>query len=908
MKALRKSIGFLVLGWITATSAFADPPVKVEVGSPEPYTQKEAKIRAVDPNDYPETYQKNLQASLDKVAHLTGQLKAAKELKRPISVFLIDSSEETAVFIKGFGGEPHHLGISLGMLKNIGNDQELEYVLGQELRRGLSRIQGKIDRSDKSDLKTFLLKRAVHTEVDVGSALDMLERGSNPYAAIDFLERLKGKYGDRLSKSKTLLQSRINDIGSAITGAIRSGAVDSDRRLDQTSRTRDLTDSIQKLLFSDDTHAKVAASRLDKLVSAQGAADQDYKAVVAGTPERVQTVALDQRGRQKASPFLQVLLEIKDEIDARYPEITGEEKIRLQFKLNRNLHNEFEKSRDAITAGKRESFNAKQRAAMELLEDRQYWVEHEDLYSEDISVKFAEEEIAELKKKISGTSKPEVLADLKAQLEHKEMELARAQKDFNLALSVYDYTPEALAGLRKSGSSVSSLRLVPMFDGFDRYRHAGFKVKEIDDLVVDAPERILRYREANALSSYEQIDDIRELEDWWHLHRESKSDQAIGVLKRASVLAKDRLAAAKELGDVLEVLGKEVEPFSKFARYNFSEELEKLAKTSPETVEAIFYPIAKLVVEKGLPEDSHNLIEVTSLLDGLTSYLGEKGTPIRERVSQAIEAKYLKDIESYGKRKKGARGMLNYMRQLRPMRYEQRETNDAIAFAASMDKKSPGNLLKGFAEALLKSAESESFKMTQAQAEALVVVALPDLMPSEWTLVDRQKKIGDELTSLAKNPEFASKDKLGWIDQTEVVSLLHGSMREEIGAKDLRKIYDAYAALTPLYPAFPKDYFSDRGGFSGIVLDEALKKGDANLTLTGPILRAHLDEREQKKALRLLEMHFDRLLKQSKGDRVKAVAEFWKSLDEAGVYVDLHHFGKEIHAFIVGGLRDWWRN
>lgn len=147
----------------------------------------------------------------------------------PFQLVLVDSLRMNANILRGEGRGPNFVLVNLGLLDMVENDDQLSHVLAHELEHGVSQMHTYLDglkewNGEKKPFEDAYIKalgRAEENEVDIKSLNRMKKAGYNPYAAIDFMKKVVAKYGDQLSDSHTLYLTRINALGSVITGATR---------------------------------------------------------------------------------------------------------------------------------------------------------------------------------------------------------------------------------------------------------------------------------------------------------------------------------------------------------------------------------------------------------------------------------------------------------------------------------------------------------------------------------------------------------------------------------------------------------------------------------------------------------------------------------------------------------------
>ena len=210
-----------------------------------------SQLNQVDFEKYPE-----LGEVYQKVIALTEKLLIEEDGIRPIRIVLVDDMAPNAFYMNTVKGD-RVIAINLGLLKILENDDELAFIIGHELEHGRSSLNRKVSLELANShylgqhtnmMMLHLLNRAAENEVDMKSVFRRVhENGMNPYASIDFLEKLKERVGDLPSDTHTTLSSRINTIEQELTGMTRILG----ERINKNNTNQVISPSVKMFIDSD---------------------------------------------------------------------------------------------------------------------------------------------------------------------------------------------------------------------------------------------------------------------------------------------------------------------------------------------------------------------------------------------------------------------------------------------------------------------------------------------------------------------------------------------------------------------------------------------------------------------------------------------------------------------------------
>ncbi len=199
-----------------ASAARASPELKAFLAKSE--------IKPIDAGLHPELglFQKQLAAMLRRLT----TPEDVKDGVRAIHVVIVDDMDVNAFFTKLSPAE-RVLGVTLGTLRFLENDDELAFMLGHELQHGPSELQAYVNRPQSDDqgrLFARFMQRAVENEVDVKSLLRRVQaKGYNPHGAAHVLRRFLERFGEGAGATHTSSASRRDTVDLALA-ALRRGA------------------------------------------------------------------------------------------------------------------------------------------------------------------------------------------------------------------------------------------------------------------------------------------------------------------------------------------------------------------------------------------------------------------------------------------------------------------------------------------------------------------------------------------------------------------------------------------------------------------------------------------------------------------------------------------------------------
>lgn len=186
-------------------------------------------VNAFDPEN--EAYlhqQKFLKVNYDEIPELRAVLKVGQEyldhliqksgLKNSIKLVFIDHEVLMAFGYKHSKSNEILVGVSLGFMRFLQNEDELLAILGHEFRHFTSKIQSHIDQTyNETSLTRSGMKRAIENEVDLASMNDLIDKDRNPHAMLRVLKLIQKLNGDGGAQTHTTTLSRIDSLNSALT-------------------------------------------------------------------------------------------------------------------------------------------------------------------------------------------------------------------------------------------------------------------------------------------------------------------------------------------------------------------------------------------------------------------------------------------------------------------------------------------------------------------------------------------------------------------------------------------------------------------------------------------------------------------------------------------------------------------
>jgi hypothetical protein len=186
---------------------------------------RDARVNLVDFNRFPQ-----LRPTLERVRGLTESLLIAEDGAAPVRVLIVDDHTPNAMFLNLPPTTERFVFVNSGLLRFVESDDELAYVLGQELEHGVSDLRAARElaatnstNSARSALLEIAQRRLEENEVDVKSVIRrLIRRGFNAMAGYTLLARMQRESPyDRESHSHPALGQRRQMLASALTGATR---------------------------------------------------------------------------------------------------------------------------------------------------------------------------------------------------------------------------------------------------------------------------------------------------------------------------------------------------------------------------------------------------------------------------------------------------------------------------------------------------------------------------------------------------------------------------------------------------------------------------------------------------------------------------------------------------------------
>jgi len=473
---------------------------------------KERGIRPVDLSAHPElsVFHRGLAALLEK-------LLIPQDGDHTFHLVLDDSLELEANTQELPGGD-RVIVITLGLIRFLQNDDELAFLLGHELERGLSKIQGQADdRGRTSYYLSILLQRAVQNEVDIQSMLRRLhEKGFNPHAGARFLDRLIAAYGDTADAERTLSSSRRDSLGAALT--IFKRQYGKQVKEDDPSQYSDSLVGRFKRAFLDAPDFETGRRRL-----VQAALDRPLEGLE-------ETYRSAREGKGKLRDYEGVYAEAfttrwTEVLRAAESFLSPEERMDLQLELHRRLDARFSAARAAVFGPRFSTGDPRALALVRALEfGGGYELENVDLSRDNplllsrVDLERAKKERAERLAELSGTRDPERREELSSLLKEDDKSVAKYERKHRLTRHAYVHpdleakearlyelfelsTREQLTGARAQEYALldrevaDSLRVIALLRRDAAQRERGM-VRDHADLLLDSAKSIKEF-EAN---------------------------------------------------------------------------------------------------------------------------------------------------------------------------------------------------------------------------------------------------------------------------------------------------------------------------------------------------------------------------------------------------------------------------
>ncbi len=329
--------------------------------------------QALDVTIFPEPMQSALTSFINRACILLEDMLIPEDGTGPVYFVILRDRSPNACFVQSTYGSEKIVGITLGLLELIENDEELGFILGHELEHGLSQLQEKIN-ANRGELGSFLLQRSVENEADAKALVRrLIRKDKNPQAGIDVLTRLRKGSGDCLSQTHTKLTTRISVLEGAVAALVRLQGGNTEHRLDDGARSQIVLGNVKSVLFKYGALEAVFRARIERLLEVTGLADEMYRKIAASTQ-----MDFERGVKSFADVYALRLAEMKSWLP--YSHSKWEEWfILVKLQLAQNLHEEFERAKNAILGPDFVPQNTTQLEAYLSLEAREVDIENGDL-------------------------------------------------------------------------------------------------------------------------------------------------------------------------------------------------------------------------------------------------------------------------------------------------------------------------------------------------------------------------------------------------------------------------------------------------------------------------------------------------------------------------------------------------
>jgi hypothetical protein len=302
------------------------------------------------------------------VVSLAQKLVVAEDGIEPIRIAIVDSMHPNAFFFTTEKGEKV-LGLNQGILRILESDDELAFVIGHELEHGVSKLTEQIERlkvrGDATRIELFGLGRAVENEVDVGAVLRRIHRkGFNPYGALHLMDRFVELFGDSMTYTHTLWQSRKDSVSLALS-ALRRGFGEKVKSDAPTEYQTQMVKAAQKGVFGAREFRQRQMRKLEELIArAQNPFTEVFEAIKRGT-------------KGDANDFSQVFQAAHDVLTTKvvhltYGLTTPNEQLDTELRLYAVLDDQFENARSQVLGSDPNQLSHQQLQQLQGLYKREY--------------------------------------------------------------------------------------------------------------------------------------------------------------------------------------------------------------------------------------------------------------------------------------------------------------------------------------------------------------------------------------------------------------------------------------------------------------------------------------------------------------------------------------------------------
>ena len=173
--------------------------------------------------------------------------------------------------------------VSLGMLSFVADDDELAYVLAQELDRPAAQLSALAATvSDDDFIRKMGLERMADSESDVKAVLGrVMDNGWSPHGAYSFMTRARERFGETASSGLGYWSQRRDTVGLAIAYWTRERGRESADRLGESARRREVVGPVKSGLLDAQANRAARARALAAVAkSPVDTADAEYASAV----------------------------------------------------------------------------------------------------------------------------------------------------------------------------------------------------------------------------------------------------------------------------------------------------------------------------------------------------------------------------------------------------------------------------------------------------------------------------------------------------------------------------------------------------------------------------------------------------------------------------------------------------
>ncbi|HLD44512.1 MAG TPA: M48 family metalloprotease, partial [bacterium] len=399
------------------------------------------------------------------------------------------------------------IGVTLGLIREIGSDEELAFVLAHELEHHHSQIEK--DRREKMEARQTprnddlldtiawaFKRRSVEHECDVRAVKRLINKQISPQGGLRILSKVRAR---RLANNPTelpaeghpLSMTRINAVGAILADSVRHQGQAQNYRLEQQTQTTEVLGNVHELLFKTDCLQNECFEKARAFINPDRVVDEAYQAIADNhKPETLSVEAAEHY--EPASCFPEIFNYYWSRASRLLmPELPAEQRLDLQLQLVVNLDRAFKRAKQEILGDDFTVSEYWQYEMLLLLEKRTL-----DLDIPSIQLCLVQRAYCVEAIKKHGTIPDDTLS-----LETKQQNLARIERQLEIAKHVFE-PGKKLEQYMAKGYTKEQLDVLLLdrrgrrFLDVELARH-GLRIREVHDIIVGNKQQLEAIKRKN---------------------------------------------------------------------------------------------------------------------------------------------------------------------------------------------------------------------------------------------------------------------------------------------------------------------------------------------------------------------------------------------------------------------------